>query len=683
MPTTPPTDPHLWLEEVLGEDQLAWVREQNARTDAELAGDPEFADLAAGIRDVLDSDDNIPFVRQVGDHLYNFWQDAAHERGIWRRTTMASYRADVTEWETLLDLDALSAAEGETWVWHGAALLRPTLDRALVSLSRGGADADVTRELDLTTLTWVEGGFERPEAKGEMSWVDRDRVLVSSDFGPGTTTESGYPRVVKEWHRGTPLAEAVTVFEAAHDDMGVWAWHDSTPGFERDLVQKQVGFFTSQTYLLDDERQATRIEAPDSADVSVHREWLLLRLRDDWDLSGMTYVAGSLLAARLVDWLAGDRRLQVLFEPTEASSLESATFTRHRLVLNVLEHVRHRLTVLTPPADGGTGWTSRPLTGAPELGTVTIGAVDSRESDDLWMVVADYLTPTTLALVPATADGYADPEVLRSAPAFFDPASHVIEQHFATSRDGTRVPYFLVRPTDLVFDGTAPTILYGYGGFEVSRVPAYSGTVGRSWLARGGVYAVANIRGGGEYGPRWHRAALREKRHRAYEDFAAVARDLTERKVTSPEHLGAMGGSNGGLLVGNMLVSHPDLFGALVIQVPLLDMARYHLLLAGASWVAEYGHPEEPSDWEFLSRWSPYQLFDEHRSYPPTFIWTTTRDDRVHPGHARKMAAKMLAAGADVRYFENIEGGHGAGATNAQTAHTFALQYRFLWEKLT
>ncbi|MGZ6677440.1 MAG: prolyl oligopeptidase family serine peptidase [Nocardioides sp.] len=681
-PADLPADPHLWLEEVLGDEQLAWVRDQNARTDAELAGDDEFAALAAGIRGVLDADDNIPFVSKVGDHLYNFWQDASHERGLWRRTTMASYRSGATEWEVLLDLDALSAEEGENWVWHGAGLLRPSLDRALVSLSRGGADADVTRELDLTTLTWVDGGFERPEAKGDVSWVDRDRVLVSTDFGDGSMTESGYPRLVKEWRRGTPMTEAPTVFEARREDMGVWAWHDSTPGFERDLVHRQIGFFTSETFLLGEDRQATLIESPDSADVSLHREWLLLRLRDDWDLGGTTYTSGSLLAARLVDWLAGDRRVQVLFEPTEASSLEAATFTRHRLVLNVLEHVRHKLSVLVPPADGGTGWTHEPFTGAPELGTVSIGALDARESDDLWMTVTDFLTPTTLSLVPATDEGYGEPEVLRSAPAFFDAGTHVIEQHFATSDDGTRVPYFLVRPQDLAFDGTAPTILYGYGGFEVSRVPAYSGMLGRGWLERGGVYAVANIRGGGEYGPRWHRAALRESRHKAYEDFAAVARDLADRKVTSAEHLAGMGGSNGGLLVGNMLVSYPDLFGALVIQVPLLDMARYHLLLAGASWVAEYGDPENPEDWAFLQRWSPYQLLDETRTYPPTFIWTTTRDDRVHPGHARKMAAKMLAAGADVRYFENTEGGHGAGATNAQTAHTHALSYRFLWNTL-
>ncbi len=674
MPAHVPDDPHLWLEDVLGEDQLAWVREQNARTDAELATDEDFEALQSEVLAVLDADTNIPFLRKVGDRYYNFWQDRHHERGIWRRTTLESYRTEKPEWETVLDLDALSAEEGENWVWHGATFLRPDLDRCLVSLSRGGADADVTREFDVTTLTWVDDGFFRPEAKGELGWIDRDRVFVATDFGEGSTTSSGYPRIVKEWRRGTPVDAAVEVFAGRPEDMTVGASHDDTPGFERDLVYRYTGFFSYELFLRDGEA-LTKIDAPDSADKSLHREWLTLRLRDDWTVGGTTYPAGALLGTRLSCFLAGDRDLEVLFEPTDRTSLEAATWTRSRLVLNVLEDVKSRLTVLTP---NGHGWSRRELTDVPADGTLAVGAVDSRETDDLWLVHTDFLTPTTLWLVE---DGRA-PEPLKSAPAFFDGSGHVAEQHFATSADGTRVPYFLVRPRDLPFDGTAPTLLYGYGGFEVSRKPAYSGVLGTGWLARGGVYALANIRGGGEYGPRWHRAALRENRHRAYEDFAAVARDLADRKVTSPEHLGAMGGSNGGLLVGNMLTTYPDLFGALVIEVPLLDMQRYHRLLAGASWVAEYGDPDDPDDWAFLQTYSPYQLFDQDRAYPPTFIWTTTRDDRVHPGHARKLAAKMLAAGKDVRYFENIEGGHGAGATNAQTAHTYALAYRFLWATL-
>jgi prolyl oligopeptidase len=674
MSTSPHDDPHLWLEDVLGEDQLAWVRAQNARTDAELATDEDFARLQDDVLAVLDSDANIPFVRKVGDWYYNFWQDASHERGIWRRTTLASYRTDDPDWETVIDLDALSADEGENWVWHGAGFLEPDHDRCLVALSRGGADADVTREFDLGTRTWVADGFVRPEAKGELGWIDRDRAFVSTDFGEGSMTSSGYPRIVKEWRRGTPMDQAAVVFEGRPEDMVVGAWHDSTPGFSRDLVYRYTGFYSYEVFLRDGDR-LTKIEVPDSADKSLHREWLTLRLRDAWTVDGTTYPAGALLVGRLDDVLAEKRSWEVLFEPTEHTSLEDATWTRSHLVLNVLEDVKSRLSVLSPAEDG---WTRRELAGAPAFGTLAVGAVDSRNSDDLWLTSTDFLTPTTLSLI----EPGKSPEQLKSAPAFFDASTHEIEQLFATSADGTSVPYFLVRPHDLAYDGTAPTLLYGYGGFEVSRTPAYSGTLGTGWLARGGVYALANIRGGGEYGPRWHRAALRENRHRAYEDFAAVAQDLVDRKVTQPAHLGGMGGSNGGLLVGNMLVTYPELFGALVIQVPLLDMRRYHRLLAGASWIAEYGDPDNPDDWAFIQTFSPYQLFDERRDYPPTFIWTTTRDDRVHPGHARKLAAKMLAAGKDVRYFENIEGGHGAGATNAQTAHTFALSYRFLWDKL-
>ncbi len=675
MSTTPPDDPHLWLEEVLGKEQLAWVRAQNARTDAELAADDGFARLQSEVLAVLDSDENIPFVRKVGDWYYNFWQDADHERGLWRRTTLESYRTDDPAWETVLDLDALSAAEDETWVWHGASFLPPERERCLVALSRGGADADVTREFDVTTRAFVEDGFVRPEAKGELSWIDADRVFVATDFGDGSMTTSGYPRIVKEWRRGTPLEDAREVFAGEADDMVVGAFHDHTPGFERDFVYRYTGFYSYEVFLRDGAALA-RIDVPDSADKSVHREWLTLRLREDWAVDGTTYPAGALLVARLADVLAGEPAFEVLFEPTERTSLEAETWTRSRLVLNVLEDVKSRLYLLTPGADG---WTRHELPGAPAYGTLAVGAVDQRESDALWLTATDFLTPTTLSLVE---DGRA-PEALKSAPAFFDSSTHVIEQSFATSADGTRVPYFVVRPKDLAFDGSAPTLLYGYGGFEVSRTPAYSGALGTGWLARGGVYALANIRGGGEYGPRWHRAALRENRHRAYEDFAAVARDLVDRKVTSPEHLGAMGGSNGGLLVGNMLTTYPELFGALVIQVPLLDMQRYHKLLAGASWMAEYGNPDDPDDWEFIRTFSPYQLFDAGRDYPPTFIWTTTRDDRVHPGHARKLAARMLEAGKDVRYFENVEGGHGAGATNAQAAHTLALSYRFLWDHLT
>ncbi len=669
------TDPHLWLEDVEGDAALAWVRERNAEALDRLGRDPGFADLRRDVLEVLDSDAKIPVVGRAGEHLYNFWRDAEHERGVWRRTTLEEYRTDDPQWETLLDLDALSAAEGEGWVWHGARLLRPDLRRALVSLSRGGSDADVTRELDLETLTWVTDGFVRPEAKGGLGWVDHDTVFAYTDLGPGTMTTSGYPRTVRRWTRGTALADAPVVFEGEPDDLYISAHHDRTPGFERDLVVRAISFYRQQVFLLGADGTLTLVEAPESAEVSIQREWLLVELRDAWDVGGRTHEPGSLLAVRLEDFLAGSRDLEVLFRPTPSTSLAALTWTRSHLVLTVLEDVRHRLHVLTPGPDG---WVTSDLPGVPELTTVSVAGVDADESDDLWMTTSGYLTPTTLSLL--TVGG--EPESLKSMPTFFDAGGHTVEQHVAVSDDGTRVPYFLVRPDDLAADGTAPTLLYGYGGFEVSLTPSYSGGLGRGWVGRGGVYAVANIRGGGEYGPRWHQLALGRHRHRAYEDFAAVARDLVARGVTSPERLGVQGGSNGGLLTGNMLVRYPELIGAAVVQVPLLDMKRYSHLLAGASWTAEYGDPDDPEQWEFIRTFSPYHLVDADRTYPPVLLTTSTRDDRVHPGHARKMTARLLELGKDVTYYENIEGGHGGAATNAQAAHMTALAYTFLWQRL-
>ena len=670
----PVSDPHQWLEDVEGERQLAWVREQNAKAESELAATPEFRKLEADLLAIYDSDDKIPAVYKQGDWYYNFWRDRNHERGVWRRTTLDEYRKPQPEWETVLDLDALNRAEGENWVWHGADCLRPEYTRCLVALSRGGADADVTREFDLATKQWVEDGFYRPEAKGGLQWIDRDSVYVYTDFGDGSLTSSGYPRIVKEWKRGTPMADATVVYEGTAGDMYIAAGRDHSPGFVRDFVTRTIAFYNDELYLRNADGTLVKVDAPNSAQKSVQREWLALELREPWEVGGTTYRAGSLLAAKFDDYMAGKREFHVLFEPTGTTSLAGATFTRNRLVLNVLDNVKNRLYVLTPGADG---WTRSDFDGAPEFGTVGVSAVDSDESDALWMTVTDYLTPTTLALVePGKA-----PEVLKTMPAFFDASKHEIEQHFATSKDGTKVPYFLVRPKGLKDDGRNPTLLYGYGGFEISLTPGYSGGVGKGWLEKGGTYAVANIRGGGEYGPRWHQAALKANRHKAYEDFAAVAQDMIDRGITSPEHLGIRGGSNGGLLTGNMLTQYPELFGAVVIQVPLLDMQRYHKLLAGASWMAEYGDPDT-ADWEFIRTFSPYHLFDPAKDYPPTLILTSTRDDRVHPGHARKMHALMSAAGKDVRYYENIEGGHGGAANNRQQAHMDALYLTFLWQQL-
>lgn len=668
-------DPYAWLEAVEDPKALEWVKAQNAKAEAEIAATPQFKQLESSILTILDSDAKIPAVQKIGPYYYNFWKDKQHERGLWRRTTLDEYRKPQPQWETVLDLDALNQAEGKNWVWHGADCRKPEYTRCLIALSRGGADADETREFDLTSKTFLKDGFYRPEAKGGVGWKDADTVYVYTDFGAGSMTSSGYPRIVKEWKRGTPLSAAKVVYEGQADDMYIAAMHDDTPGFSRDYVSRTLAFYNDELYLRGADGKLTKIDAPNSANKGAFREWLTLELREPWTVGGKTYAAGSLLAAKFDDFMAGKREFDVLFAPTERTSLASFTFTRHHLVLNVLEDVKNKLSVLTPEQGA---WKKSEFVGAPKFGTLGVAAVDADESDAVWLTATDYLTPSTLSL----AEIGKAPEQLKSMPAFFDASRDTIEQHFATSKDGTKVPYFLVRPKNLKLDGNAPTLLYGYGGFEVSLTPTYSGSVGKGWLEQGGVYVVANIRGGGEYGPRWHQAALKANRHKAYEDFAAVAQDLVARKITSAKRLGIQGGSNGGLLMGNMLTQYPELFGAIVVQVPLLDMKRYNHLLAGASWMAEYGNPDT-ADWEFIQKFSPYHLFDPAKTYPPTLFMTSTRDDRVHPGHARKMMAKMVDANKDVRYYENIEGGHGGAANNKQSAHMSALAYTFLWQQLS
>jgi prolyl oligopeptidase len=675
-PPAPSSDPYAWLEDVTGEKATAWVRARNAESAAELEAGTTFPALQAGILKILDSDARIPYVSKAGPYYYNFWRDAKNPRGVWRRTTLEEYRKAAPKWETVLDVDALGAAEKQSWVFQGAQFLRPGFRRCLISLSRGGADASTTREFDVETKTFVNDGFALPEAKSRLSWIDVDTIFVGTDFGPGSMTTSGYPRVAKSWKRGTPLAEAKLVYEGKPTDMAVSAFHDSTKGFERDFVVRTPSFFTNETFLLDKSGRTHKIEVPDDADSSVDREWLTIRPRTPWTVGGKTYPAGSLLAARFDDFMAGRREITVLFEPTRTTSLDSYGWTRHYVILNVLDDVKNRLYVLTPQPGA---WKREAFVGAPAFGTVSAGAIDQEESDAYFMTVTDYLTPTTLHM----GEIGKPPETLKAAPAFFDASGLEISQHFTTSKDGTRVPYFQVSRKGLTLDGTHPTLLTGYGGFEVSLVPQYDGVEGMAWLSKGGVLVVANIRGGGEYGPSWHQAALKRNRPRAYEDFAAVAQDLVTRKVTSVRHLGIEGGSNGGLLVGNMLTMYPGLMGAVVCEVPLLDMQRYTHLSAGASWIEEYGDPDKPAEWEFLKTFSPYQNVKANAQYPPVLFMTTTRDDRVHPGHARKMMAKMKDLGYDVRLFENTEGGHGSGADNKQSAHFRALAYVFLWQKLS
>ncbi|WP_110669533.1 prolyl oligopeptidase family serine peptidase [Salinicola halophilus] len=685
-------DDYRWLEAVDSEAALAWVETRNLETRARFE-DADFQTLERGLREIFDADDRIPFAVKRGDFAYNFWQDAEHPRGLWRRTPWAEYRQARPAWEVLIDVDALNAEEGENWVWHGARCLEPAdpnapWERALVALSRGGADADVTREFDLTTGTFVVGGFERPEAKGGLGWIDRDRVYVYSDFGDGSLTDSGYPRVVKRWRRGEPLDAAETVFEAAPSDLMAVAFHDDTRGFERDFIHHALGFYAQRLIELAPDGERFTLDLPLSAEVDVHREWLLVLLREPWSgpspAGGASdeYPAGALLAIDYARFKAGDRDFRVLFTPTAHRSLEGFEWTRHFLVLDVLEDVKHRFERLEPSQQGE--WPRQALNALPETGDVGLAAIDPDASDEVFVTLTDYLTPTTLSLWDLAGD--APPQSLKQAPQFFDANGMQVEQRFAISADGTRIPYFLVLPDGRqevdVSHETRPTLLYGYGGFEISLTPHYAATAGRSWLARGGAYVVANIRGGGEYGPRWHRAALKENRHKAFEDFAAVAEALVATGVTRVDQLGIQGGSNGGLLVGNMITRYPNHFAAAVCEVPLLDMQRYHRLLAGASWMAEYGDPDS-DDWEnFLQDYSPYHNLRDDVVYPAVLFTTSTRDDRVHPGHARKMMARMEAMGGDVHYYENTEGGHGGAADNAQRARLGALAWRFLWDRL-
>jgi prolyl oligopeptidase len=671
-----PREPYQWLEDVTGPKALAWVKERNAETTSELTRAAGFQELDDRILKILDSKDRIPMVSKDGDYYYNFWRDARNKRGLWRRTTLEEYRKAAPRWEIVLDLDDLADKEKENWVWKGADFLRPSFDRVLISLSRGGADATVVREFDPKTKQFVKDGFTLPEAKSSCSWNGKDAVFVGTDFGPGSLTTSGYPRVVKEWKRGTPLAEAVVVFEGKPSDMSVAAFRTTEKGYEREFVSRSITFFTSERYLRRDGK-LIRIEVPDDArSTSVSRDLLFVELRSPWTVGTRTYPAGALLATDFEAFLKGERTFDVLFEPTERKSLAGRTVFRGRVVLNELDNVKNRLYLLTRK-DGK--WERQEFPGTPRVGTVTVSALDPDESDDYFMTVTDFLTPLSLYLGTL---GKGPAEKLKQAPAFFDSAGLTVTQHEATSKDGTRIPYFQVSREDLKLDGTTPTLLTGYGGFQISRVPQYNPAVGVAWLERGGVYVVANIRGGGEFGPQWHQAALKANRLRAYEDFAAVAEDLVRRQVTSPKHLSALGGSNGGLLVGNMLTLYPDHFGAIVCAAPLLDMQRYHKLLAGASWMAEYGNPDEPKEWEFIQKFSPYHNVQKGVKYPRVLFTTSTRDDRVHPGHARKMAAKMGEQGHNVLFYENVEGGHGGAADNKQAAFITAMEYTFLWREL-
>ncbi len=666
-------DPFQWLEDVHGDKAMAWVREQNAKSTAALEARPEYEPIYKRTLEILDSKEKIPTPELLGETVYNFWKDEAHERGIWRRTRLASYRTADPQWETVLDVDALARAEGKSWVFHGADCLPPAYVRCMIRLSQGGSDAATMREFDTKTKQFVSGGFLLPEAKSMVGWRDDDTLWVGTDFGSGSLTSSGYPRIVKLWKRGTPLSSARTIFEGGREDVASSGTSEILSDGRYDLVTRTPAFFRQDAFLLLGDR-LVKVGVPEDARLhGFFRDRFLFSLRSDWTIGGRTYREGSLLAGTVDDLLRGAQRFDVLFEPTARTSLVDVERTRDRVLLQTLDNVRSRITALS--IENG-AW-KRSDVPTPGPGTADLTAT-SDSTETFFFTYEDFTAPRSLWL----SENGGRPEKVKSMPAFFDAAGIATEQLEATSKDGTKIPYFVVRPKGLKDDGTAPTLLYGYGGFEIAEIPSYSGVLGSAWLSRGGVYVLANIRGGGEFGPAWHKAAMKEQHIHNFEDFAAVARDLAARKITSPRHLGIMGGSQGGLLVSGTFVLYPELFHAVVAQVPLADMRRFNHLLAGASWMAEYGDPDKPEDWAYIQKWSPYQLLKPDVKYPTPFYWTNTRDDRVHPAHARKMVAKLEAEGHPVYYFENTEGGHGSGAVNKQTARIDALQYAYLWMML-
>lgn len=671
-------DPYLWLEDIEGDRALEWVKAHNARTKERYEGQALFGEIYRTSLAILDSEEKLDYPSMLGDHVYNFWRDGKNERGYLRRARLQAYVEGVPEWETVLSVDDLAAAENENWVYKGHQALPPDFDRTLLWLSRGGSDATVVREFDLRRLCFVEDGFVLPEAKSDVAWRDRDTLYVGTDFGPGSMTSSGYPRIIKVWSRGTPLDQARQLYEVSPQDLAVGVFVvRSDPGEEHDFLTRAIDFWNDEKYLVRDAQTLVRLDLPADAPIqTVWRGHLVVALRSDWQRTEALYPKGSVLSFPLGALSEGRQEPAcVVFDPRQTGgSVESVYASAAGLLVGINHNVRTRLSCYN--LENGV-WRGRPVPGGEDGSTSLISC--SRTRPSFFLTHEDFLSPTTLHY--SAEDGTLSP--LKSLPARFSSSGLRASQHWVTSKDGTRVPYSLIGPADLPEDGSTPTLLYGYGGFEVSLLPSYLSLAGPAWLARGGVYVSANIRGGGEFGPGWHQAALRENRHKAYEDFEAIAEDLIRRGITSPARLGVHGRSNGGLLTGAMLTRRPDLFGAVLIGVPLLDMRRYHKLLAGASWVAEYGDPDKPEEWDFIKTYSPYHNIDPAGHYPVPLIFTSTKDDRVHPGHARKMAAKLEDLGFEVIYYENLEGGHAGASNNPQTAFFTALNYAYLWDRLS
>lgn len=689
-------DPYLWLEDVEGEKALSWVESQNQRTLEQLQSDPVYNELYQQAAAIVNVKERIPFGTLRNGEVYNFWQDADHVRGLIRKTSWQSYQTTSPEWQTVLDIDQLAADEGKNWVYKGSECFTVATDaggkqyRCMLALSDGGKDAAVRREFNISTGQWVEGGFSLPEAKSNVAWISPDQLLVATDWGSdgSTLSESGYPTEVHLWQRGTPLNKAKPVLRADKKDLGAFPLtFRLSHGEHLAAVTVSENFWDSRVTVYPDSAEGG-IQLPLPAQhtlAGMFEGYLVFVTQQDWEPEpekntdhSRVYAAGSLLAFDLSNFLKNGELpdIKTLFVPNERQAIQAGgvSVTADAILVPVTDNVRGQLYTITRRE---TGWKTTQAD-VPENGTIRVTFADEEEPLAL-IQYEGFLTPDSLMSYNPVTDAV---QTLKSLPVLFDAQDLVVEQFEAVSSDGTQIPYFVVHKKDVSLDGRTPTLLYGYGGFQVSMRPFYSVLNGKLWLERGGAYVLANIRGGGEFGPSWHQAGLKTERQLIYDDFIAVAEQLIEKKITSQKHLGIMGGSNGGLLMGVMLTQRPELWNAVVIQVPLLDMLRYHLLLAGASWVGEYGSPEIAEEREWLEQMSPYHNFDAAVEYPEPFFLTSTKDDRVHPAHARKMAKRFEASGKPFLYYENIDGGHSAAANLQETAKRKALEFTYLTEKL-
>lgn len=671
-------DPFIWLEEARSEQALAWVKAENERTMELLASDPRFEQLKAEALEILDSNNRIPFVSIRPDGLYNFWQDKANPRGLVRKTTLESYRTETPEWETVLDVDALAKAEGKEWVYQGSTCLPPEQRHCMIALSDGGKDATVMREFDMVTKSFVEGGFELAESQGSIQWIDQDTLLVTRNFDKSLMTESEYPYTTRVWKRGQSIDEAQEIFRGSPKDVwsGASLLRDGKGTIHGYTAFRGVSFHESEHYFQHN-GEWLRLDIPLKASpYGIVDGHLLFSTDVDWETQGQTFPADSLVAVELEAFKADPNgaKKTLVWAPADRQTKQGAAITSDSLYVNLLDNVRGEVVKFD---FAGGKWVQSPVD-LPENATIGIAA-SSSERDEVMFTVTDFLNPSRLFYRDATG---APAEVLKTSPSYFDKTGAEVVQYEATSKDGTKIPYFVVKPKGMKLDGTAPTLLTGYGGFQVPRLPGYLGTTGKLWLEKGGVYVLGNMRGGGEFGPSWHQTAIRENKQRTWDDFIAIADDLVARKITSPQHLGIQGGSQGGLLVGTAFTQRPDLFGAAIVQIPLFDMLRYHLIGRGASWIGEYGDPRIPEQRAWIEGYSPYQKLVAGVDFPAPFLWASTADDRTHPAHARKGAARLKALGQPYYYYEEMTGGHSGGVDNEQRAQLQALQFVYLLQRL-